>query len=101
MPSAVGIHVWKRLLQWDWGDLYAELEDFGIAQNNYQHAEEVVQGGDNRFVLFYLIMAQLGLELLQKNIHKARKLAENATMMIQSSDSLYEKGLFNLGLGPR
>ncbi len=81
------------------GDLSAELEDFTVAQLNYQHAEEVAQGMDNRFILFYLVMARLGLALLQKNTVEAHKLVTNASEMIQSGDSLYEKGLLNLGLG--
>jgi LuxR family maltose regulon positive regulatory protein len=81
------------------GDLYAELEDFGIAQSNYQHAEEVIQGMDNWFILFYLIMARVNLALLQKNAVEAHKLATNASVMLQSSDSVYEKGLLHLGLG--
>ena len=81
------------------GDLYAELEDFNIAQLNYQHAGEVVQKMDNRFIIIYLIMARASLALLQKNAAEARKLVTEASLMIQASDSLYEKGLLNLGLG--
>ena len=81
------------------GDLYAELEDFGVAQLNYQHAEEVAQRMDNRFITVYLIMARTNLALLQKNIIETQKLVTDAALMIQSSDSLYEKGLLNLGLG--
>jgi LuxR family maltose regulon positive regulatory protein len=81
------------------GDLYAELEDFSAAQRNYQHAEEVVQRMDDRFLLFYLIMAQANLALLQKNAVEAHKLVTNAAVMLQSSDSIYEKGLLHLGLG--
>ena len=81
------------------GDLYAELEDFSVAQRNYQHAEEIVQGMDDRFLLFYLIMAQASLVLLQKRTAEAHQLTTNAAVMIKSGDSLYEKGLFNLVLG--
>ena len=81
------------------GDLYAELEDFSAAQRNYQHAEEVVRGMDNRFILFYMIMAQVGLALLQKNAAEAHKLVMDAAVMIHSSDSLYEKGLLNQVFG--
>ncbi len=81
------------------GDLYLELEDFTVAQLNYQHAEEAIQGVDNRFILFYLTMAKTSLALLQKNPREAQKLIITAAAMIQSSDSLYEKGLLNLGLG--
>jgi len=81
------------------GDLYAELEDFSAAQRNYQHAEDVLQGMDERFLLFYLIMAQAGLALLQKNTAEAQQLVTNAAVIIQSSDSLYEKGMLKLGFG--
>jgi two-component SAPR family response regulator len=81
------------------GDLYAELEDFNVANLNYQHAEEVVQRMDNRFIRIYLIIAQVSLALLQKNIMDAQRLVTDAALMIQFSDSLYEKGLLNLALG--
>lgn len=81
------------------GDLYSELEDFNIAQSNYQHAQGIVQEMDDRFLLFYLIIAQTNLALLQKNTAEVRQLLANAAVMIQSVDSLYEKGLINLHLG--
>ncbi len=81
------------------GDLYAELEDFSIAQNNYQHAQEIAQEMDDRFFLFYLIIAQANLALLQKNAAEVRQLVADAAVMIQSGDSLYEKGLLNLCFG--
>ncbi len=81
------------------GDLYAELEDFTAARSNYQHAEEVLQGLDERFLPFYLIMAQAGLALLQKNTLEAQRLVTNAALIFQSSDSLYEKGFYKLVLG--
>ena len=81
------------------GDLYTELEDFSVAQRNYQHAEEVVQQMDDRFILFYLKMAQVSLALLQKNVMEARKLVTSVALMVQAGDSLYEKGLLDLALG--
>jgi two-component SAPR family response regulator/predicted negative regulator of RcsB-dependent stress response len=81
------------------GDLYAELEDFSAAQNNYQQAQETVEALDDRFLLFYLIMARAGLALLQKNPGEAHKWIADAAGMIQTGDSLYEKALLNLALG--
>jgi len=81
------------------GDLSAELEDFSIAQLNYRHAEEIVRKMDDRFLLFYLTMAQAILALLQKKATEARQFISNASGLIQSSDSLYEKGLLNFVLG--
>jgi len=81
------------------GDLYAELEDFSIAQSNYRHAEEVAHGMDNRFILFYLIMAQVNLALLQKKVEDAHKQIKNAVVKVEANGSIYEKGLLKLGLG--
>jgi LuxR family maltose regulon positive regulatory protein len=81
------------------GDLYTELEDFSVAQLNYRHAEEIVRDMDDRFLLFYLIMAQAILMLLQKKVMEVHQLITKATGMIQSGDSLYEKGLLNFVLG--
>jgi LuxR family transcriptional regulator, maltose regulon positive regulatory protein len=81
------------------GDLYTELEDFSVAQLNYRHAEEIVRDMDDRFLLFYLIMAQTILMLLQKKVIEVRQLITKAAGMIQSGDSLYEKGLLNFVLG--
>ncbi|MBI5944905.1 MAG: tetratricopeptide repeat protein [Chloroflexi bacterium] len=81
------------------GDMYAELEDILAAQSNYLHAQEIVQGMNDRFLLFYLTTAQASLALLQKNSMIARQKLEDAAARIQSSDSLYENGLLNLGWG--
>jgi LuxR family transcriptional regulator, maltose regulon positive regulatory protein len=81
------------------GDLYTELEDFDVAQRNYQHAQEIVQRMDDRFLVFYLIMAQAGLALLQKEIKNAVQQIADADEMIKSGHSIYEKGLLNLTLG--
>jgi LuxR family transcriptional regulator, maltose regulon positive regulatory protein len=81
------------------GDLYTELEDFGVAQLNYRHAEEIVREMDDRFLLFYLMMAQAVLMLLQNKTTETHQLIEIASELFQSSDSLYEKGLLNFIVG--
>jgi len=81
------------------GDLYSELEDFSAAQLNYHHAEEIVREMDDRFLLFYLMMAQAILMLLQNKSTEARQLIKNAASLTQAGDSLYEKGLLNFVLG--
>ena len=81
------------------GDLSAELEDFEVAQLNYRHAEEIVSEMDDRFLLYYLVMAQTISGLLQNKIVEARQFINSAFELIQSSDSLYEKGLLNFVLG--
>lgn len=81
------------------GDLFAELEDYDVAQRSYQHAEEVVQRLDNRFVLFYLKMAQAGLALLQRDMPEAQRLLEDEAVIGLPPESIYENGLLNLNLG--
>ena len=81
------------------GDLYTELEDFSVAERNYQHAQEIVQGMDDRFLLFYLKIAQASLALLQQKTEEAHQLIADAIEMTRSGDSLHEKGLLNLTLG--
>lgn len=81
------------------GDLSSELEDFGVAQLNYRHAEEIIREMNDRFLLYYLAMAQAILGLLQNNVAEARQFISNASELIQSSDSLFEKGLLHVILG--
>lgn len=63
------------------GDLLAGLEDYDVAQRSYQHTEEVVQRLDNRFVLFYLKMAQASLALLQRDMPEAQRLLEDEAVI--------------------
>ena len=81
------------------GDLSTELGDFGVAQLNYRHAEEIVREMNDRFLLYYLVMAQAVLALLQNKTAEVHQAISNAAGLIRSSDSLYEKGLFNFVLG--
>lgn len=81
------------------GDLYTELEDFNVAQLNYQNAHEIVRGMNDRFLIFYLILAKVNLLLLQKKAKEARQLIIDQSVTIQSGASLYEKGMLNLSYG--
>jgi two-component SAPR family response regulator len=75
------------------GDLYTELEDFSVAQLNYRHAEEIVHEVNDGFLLYYLVMAQATLALLQNKVADTRQFISSAVEMIQSGNSLYERGL--------
>lgn len=89
----------EALISLGLGDLSAELEDFGVAQLNYLHAEEIIREMNDRFLLHYLAMAQAVLSLLQDKIKEAHQFIDTAATMMQSGDSLYEKGLFNFVSG--
>jgi LuxR family maltose regulon positive regulatory protein len=81
------------------GDLFTELEDFEAAQLNYHHAESLAREMNDRFLLYYLAMAQTISTLLQNKAAEAHQLVNDAAELIQSSDSFYEKGLLNFVLG--
>jgi LuxR family maltose regulon positive regulatory protein len=81
------------------GDLSTELEDFSVAQLNYRHAEEIVREMNDRFLLHYLAMAQAVLLLLQNKVVEAHQFIDAAAGLMQSSDSLYEKGLYSFVAG--
>lgn len=80
-------------------DLSAELEDFGVAQLNYSHAEEIVREMNDRFLLYYLAMAQSILMLLQNKTAEAHQFINEAAGLMQSGNSLFERGFFNFVLG--
>jgi LuxR family transcriptional regulator, maltose regulon positive regulatory protein len=81
------------------GDLSAELEDFSVARLNYRHAEQVVREMNNRFLLYYLDVAQALLMLSQNRADEARRFIQSAVKRLQSGDSLYEQGLLNFVRG--
>jgi two-component SAPR family response regulator len=54
---------------------------------------------NDHFLLYYLVMAQVLLSLLQNNAVEAHQLMDGAASLIRSNDSLYEKGLLNFVLG--
>jgi len=81
------------------GDLSTELEDFSVAQLNYRHAEEIVHEMNDRFLLYYLSMAQANLALLQNKAADVRQIIDKAVDLIRSNDSLYENGLLFFILG--
>ncbi len=78
------------------GDLYAELEDFDVAAQNYQHASEVIQEMEDRFLLHSLKLAQANLALLQNDVGGARKLLATVADSVKSSQSHYEYGHLDL-----
>ena len=89
----------NALLSIGLGDMYAELEDFGIAQQNYQQIDDIVREMGDSFLLHSLIFARASLALLQNNVSDAQKMINKVAAAIQSGNSLYEKGLLNLILG--
>ncbi len=78
------------------GDLYAELEDFTMAQQNYQHASDMLQDMDDRFLSHSLIFAEANLALLQKESTAAQSIIDNIEDAVLSGNSSYDKAFFSL-----
>jgi len=81
------------------GDLYAELEEWGAAQQAYQQAQEIASHINDTFLNRYLTMAQAGIARVRGAYGQARLLLDLAQEQITRSGSNYEKGLLHLERG--
>lgn len=81
------------------GDVYAELEDFDMAEQNYQHAEALIEQMDDRFLLHAISLSQASTSFLQKDISKTHYFIQKVKDSILSSKSNYEIGILNLICG--
>ncbi|MBE0670794.1 MAG: tetratricopeptide repeat protein [Anaerolineales bacterium] len=78
------------------GDLFAELEDFSMAEQNYRYASEAFQGMDDHFLSHSLFFAKINLALLQQDAETARILLDDAAESLENSSSNYEHGYLSL-----
>jgi LuxR family maltose regulon positive regulatory protein len=89
----------ETLLSIGLGDLYTELQDFEIAEQNYLHAEEMLEERRDIFLLFSLQLGRANLNLLQENFAAVESLIRELEGTIKSSKSHFENGHFKLLLG--
>lgn len=87
------------LISISFGDLFAELEDFDMAQQNYLHAEKVLEGISDSFLSHSLTLAQANLMLLKNDIAQAESTLEQVKEAILTGGSKSEKSLLNLIFG--
>lgn len=78
------------------GDLFAELEDFSMAEQNYRYAADAFQGMDDRFLSHSLSFAKINLALLKRDAITARTVLEEAARAIKNNKSNYENGFLSL-----
>ncbi len=78
------------------GDLYVEVEDFEIAEQNYRYAQGLTQQLGARFLINYLALAQFNLALLKKDQAEASLASVQCVGLIKAEDSNYEYGLYQL-----
>ena len=81
------------------GDVYAEVEDFTLAQQHYQKGNELAQEIGDRFLLNYLSLARVHLSLQQMDLDKTKRFLNEANRLISSQASQYEEGLYKMLLG--
>jgi ATP/maltotriose-dependent transcriptional regulator MalT/two-component SAPR family response regulator len=89
----------EALISISLGDLYAEVEGFDLAGQNYDHAAEIIREMKDRFLLHALTLSKSSLALLQKDAVLSRKFVETVEASIKSVDSRFEKGLLSLANG--
>lgn len=78
------------------GDLFTELEDFGMAEQNYRYAADAFQGMNDRFLSHSLNFAKINLALLKKDVPAAYGFLEDAKSSMEKSQSNYENGFLSL-----
>lgn len=78
------------------GDLYTELRDFEIAEQNYLRAERMLAERDDLFLLFSLHIGRGNLALLREDFPNAESAIRSLEKMTRSSKSNYENGHFDL-----
>ena len=86
----------EALLSISLGDVFAEVEDFNLANQYYQRGKDIAQEIGERFLLNYLILARAKLSIQQLELNQANQLLDEASKMISSQDSQYEDGLYHL-----
>ena len=87
------------LISIGFGDLYAELEDFEVADQIYQNAAKILKKIDNRFLLHSLGLSRANLALLQKNTLLARNYLEEVADSIRAGNSNYENAILDIAYG--
>ncbi len=78
------------------GDLFAELEDFSMAEQNYRYASESLQGMEDRFLFYSLAVSKINLAVFHNDPASARSIIEDTAKLIKASPSNYESGSLNL-----
>lgn len=81
------------------GDLFVELEDFSLAEQNYQYASESLQTMEDRFLSFSLDASKGNLTLLNKNAAAAHLVIEEMAKSVKNRPTNYESGILSMLLG--
>ncbi len=77
------------------GDLYLDLEAYREAQDVYKQAHEIARQMNERFLIFYLDLAEGKLYRIQENYARAENLIDAALTTAQTGGSPYDINLGN------
>ena len=86
----------EALISISLGDVYAEVEDFGLAHRYYQRGYDIAQEIGDQFLLNYLVLARAKLFIQGSELDRAHHFLDDARRMISTQNSQYEDGLYHL-----
>ena len=87
----------EALLLISLGDVYAEVEEFDLAQQCYQQGQNIAEEIGDRFSLIYLYLSQANLSLRQRKLDIANLWLNDASSLISAQAFQYfEDGLYHL-----
>lgn len=89
----------ETLLTISIGDMYTELSDMEIAEQNYMYAEKLLEERNDQFLTFSLFVGRARLALLKNDFQTATYCIDALKEIIKTTSSHYDNGHFNLLLG--
>ena len=81
------------------GDVYSDLGATNEALNAYRRAREVSERTNDRFVSYYVSLAEAGQFWIKGNLKRCEAMLDAAKKLVSESGAGYEMGLWNLGSG--
>lgn len=78
------------------GELFAELDDFSLAEQNFQYASEILQEIQDRFLSYSLATARISLALFRGDAESARLILGDIQTVVKNNSSAYESGVLGL-----
>jgi len=89
----------EALLLTSLGDVYTDLNEYESADQAYSRAIEVIQQVSYQFLTNYLSLARARLARLRGQVKEAHLYLSRVEILVNLSDSNYERGLFHLERG--
>ena len=78
------------------GELFSELGDFSLAEQNFHYAAEVLQGTVERFLSYSLAAARMNQALLRGDAESSRLILGEIQTIVKNDFSAYESGILEL-----